>query len=184
LRTQLWGRSAYGPHTSRSTWRAALRGECSVNPEPPTHMLHCLLLPSRGCRSSTRLAGVAATRTYADGWTACKLQLSTHATVNVITGVARWHLVSCRFTQVRARKLAEAAAIVNELLLKASTLVSSVLASDSAQPKDVQEVLAQVCIGMNFQTRGTWECQTSVGNCLKLPEVFISRWAHVTCSCM
>jgi hypothetical protein len=48
---------------------------------------------------------------------------------------------------VRARKLAEAAAIVNELLLKASTLVSSALASDSAQPKDVQEVLAQVRVG-------------------------------------
>jgi hypothetical protein len=59
-------------------------------------------------------------------------------------------VVLCRFTEVRARKLAEAAAIVNELLLKASTLVSSALASDSAQPKDVQEMLAQVRAGMRW----------------------------------
>jgi hypothetical protein len=36
--------------------------------------------------------------------------------------------VFCRFTQVRARKLAEAAAIVNELLLKARALLTNVLA--------------------------------------------------------
>lgn len=48
---------------------------------------------------------------------------------------------SC-FAQVRARKLAEAAATVNELLLKASTLVSSALATDG-DPQHVQEVLGQ-----------------------------------------
>jgi hypothetical protein len=53
-------------------------------------------------------------------------------------------IVPRRYTQVRARKLAEAAAIVNELLLKASTLVSSALASETAQPKDVLDLLAQV----------------------------------------
>ncbi|WIA42000.1 hypothetical protein OEZ86_009298 [Tetradesmus obliquus] len=50
---------------------------------------------------------------------------------------------TARFAQVRARKLAEAAATVNELLLKASTLVSSALAADGSDPQRVQEVLAQ-----------------------------------------
>ncbi|WIA21574.1 hypothetical protein OEZ85_000766 [Tetradesmus obliquus] len=49
---------------------------------------------------------------------------------------------AARFAQVRARKLAEAAATVNELLLKASTLVSSALATDG-DPQHVQEVLGQ-----------------------------------------
>lgn len=52
-------------------------------------------------------------------------------------------LLLCSFAQVRARKLAEAAATVNELLLKASTLVSSALATDG-DPQHVQEVLGQV----------------------------------------
>lgn len=51
----------------------------------------------------------------------------------------------CRFAQVRARKLAEAAAIVNEMLLKATNLVSMALAAEGAEPEDVQALLAKVC---------------------------------------
>eukprot|EP00878_Enallax_costatus_P011998 GHUV01012526.1.p1 GENE.GHUV01012526.1~~GHUV01012526.1.p1 ORF type:complete len:590 (+),score=213.14 GHUV01012526.1:1233-3002(+) len=50
---------------------------------------------------------------------------------------------TARYAQVRARKLAEAAAIVNEMLLKASSLVSAALAADGAEPEEVQALLAK-----------------------------------------
>jgi hypothetical protein len=99
----------------------------------------------------------------------------------------------CSFTQVRARKLAEAAAIVNELLLKASTLVSSALASDNAQPKDVQEVLAQVggqlegaaWLGYNAQRPGRQdlECFAFRGRLCALAQVWCTACLQGT-SCM
>eukprot|EP00879_Flechtneria_rotunda_P026418 GHRR01028167.1.p1 GENE.GHRR01028167.1~~GHRR01028167.1.p1 ORF type:complete len:521 (+),score=214.38 GHRR01028167.1:384-1946(+) len=50
---------------------------------------------------------------------------------------------TARFAEVRARKLAEASALVNELLLKANTLVSSALNSASATPETMQQTLGQ-----------------------------------------
>jgi hypothetical protein len=50
----------------------------------------------------------------------------------------------CRFAQIRARKLAEAAAMVNELLLKASKMVTAAMSDDDASPYAVQQLLSQV----------------------------------------
>lgn len=55
------------------------------------------------------------------------------------------HTLRCRFAQVRARKLAEAAGFVNELLLKATSLVSTALAAEGAEAEGVQALLTKVC---------------------------------------
>lgn len=49
-----------------------------------------------------------------------------------------------RFTQVRARKLAEATAAVNELLLQASGLVNTALAAPGATAPQVTDLVSQV----------------------------------------
>jgi hypothetical protein len=55
------------------------------------------------------------------------------------------HLFAARrFTQVRARKLAEAAAAVNELLLQASGLVNTALAAPGATAAQVTGLVSQV----------------------------------------
>ncbi len=46
---------------------------------------------------------------------------------------------------MRGRKLAEAAATVNELLLKATSLISTALAAEGEGTEDVQALLAKVC---------------------------------------
>eukprot|EP00775_Hariotina_reticulata_P003802 gene3802-4059_t len=56
------------------------------------------------------------------------------------------YIDSCaaRFAQMRARKLAEAAAVVNELLLKASKTITAAMSADDASPGAVQQLLSQL----------------------------------------
>jgi hypothetical protein len=46
---------------------------------------------------------------------------------------------------VRARKLAEAAAAVNELLMQANTLVNTALSAPDATATQLNELVSQVC---------------------------------------
>lgn len=50
----------------------------------------------------------------------------------------------CRFSQLRARKLAEAAAQVAKLLLGGNQVVNAALAAPDATPEQLQQLLGQV----------------------------------------
>lgn len=56
----------------------------------------------------------------------------------------------CRFTQVRARKLAEAVAAVNELLMQANGLVNTALAVPDATASQLDELVSQVRQGASW----------------------------------
>ena len=74
----------------------------------------------------------------------------------------------CRFTQVRARKLAEAAAAVNELLMQANGLVNQALAAPDATAAQLDELVSQVRQGVSWAQ--CWgNCRAGLGRCALTP---------------
>lgn len=51
---------------------------------------------------------------------------------------------ACRFAQVRARKLAEAVAAVNELLMQANSMVNTALAAPDVTAAQLTGLISQV----------------------------------------